>query len=99
MGSDATDGILGGSKWRLAWLRRRSQLLTGCSWCRRLVLLVRRKRSVTYDRDGGNLSTIIGLSLLTVVGAGTRDWWAASIETIVMLLELKMTLLVHADDG
>ena len=128
-----------------------------CSWCRRLVLSVRRKRGVTYDRDGGNLSTTVGLSLLTIVGAGAKrlgelacvlvltakmggatgwgccqegeerwssvgwdveelvtveknfsqlDWGraivmgaAASIETIVMLLELKMTLLVHDDDG
>lgn len=26
--SDATGGVLGGSRWRLVWLRRRSQLLT-----------------------------------------------------------------------
>ena len=26
-GSDATGGVLGGSRWRLVWLRRRSQLL------------------------------------------------------------------------
>uniref|UniRef100_B9INF8 Uncharacterized protein n=1 Tax=Populus trichocarpa TaxID=3694 RepID=B9INF8_POPTR len=44
-----------------------------CSWCRRLVLSVRRKRGVTYYRDGGNLSTTVGLSLLTIVGAGARD--------------------------
>jgi hypothetical protein len=26
-GSDTTDGVLGGLRWRLVWLRRRSQLL------------------------------------------------------------------------
>jgi len=34
---------------------------------------VRRKRGVTYDRERGNLSTTVSLSLLIVVGAGARD--------------------------
>lgn len=71
-GSDATSGVLSGSRWRLAWLRRRSMLVTvaaaqvaeisvatvekrrlllevqGRSWCRQLVLSMRRKRGVTH---------------------------------------------------
>ena len=41
-----------------------------------------------------------GEELLTIgLRACNCHGWAASIETIVMLLELKMTLLVHDDDG
>lgn len=104
LGSDATGGVLGSSRWRLVWLRRRFQLLTvplllimvvaaqvaeisvvtekrrlllevqRCSWCRWLMLSVRRKRGVTCGRDGGNPSPVAGLSLLTIAGVGARDW-------------------------
>jgi len=36
------------------------------------MLLVRRKRGVTYGRDGGNPFTAAGLSLLMVAGASAR---------------------------
>lgn len=44
-----------------------------CNWCRRLVLLVRRKRGVTCGLDGGNPYAAAGLSFLMVARVGAGD--------------------------
>jgi len=46
--AQATEIIVVGAEKRRLLLE-----VQGCSWCRRLVLSVRRKKCVTYGQDGG----------------------------------------------